>query len=81
MIIECRNCEQKERCILSKLEREEPSEVERMLSKSSDRRGELIFQQGPPILGCYIVCQGAGKLVRRTRRGEKQILRILGPGD
>jgi len=81
MIVKCRECEQRDRCILSKLEREELSEVERMLSKSSYRRGGLIFQQGLPISGCYIVCQGAVKLVRRTRRGEKQILRILRPGD
>jgi CRP/FNR family transcriptional regulator len=45
-------------------------------------RGELIFQEGMPASGIYLICRGKVKLVQQTPdRRKKQILKILGTGD
>lgn len=42
---------------------------------------EIIFQEGAPSFGFYIIHEGLVKLVKRTLRGKKQILKISGPGE
>jgi CRP-like cAMP-binding protein len=44
-------------------------------------KGEVIFQEGEPAFGLYIICQGKVKLAKRSLRGKKQILKLLGPGE
>ncbi|MBS3812579.1 MAG: Crp/Fnr family transcriptional regulator [Candidatus Acetothermia bacterium] len=42
---------------------------------------EIIFQEGAPSFGFYIIHKGLVKLVKRTLRGKKQILKMSGPGE
>ena len=45
-------------------------------------KGELVFQEGLPAEGIYLICSGKVKLVQQTPdKRKKQILKILGPGD
>lgn len=44
-------------------------------------RGEIIFQEGAPAFGFYLVFEGRIKLVKRTLSGKKQILKLIGPGE
>jgi CRP/FNR family transcriptional regulator len=42
---------------------------------------ELLFHEGEPSFGFYLICEGRVKLSKRTSSGKKMILQILGPGD
>jgi len=42
---------------------------------------EIIFQEGAPSFGLYLIFDGMVKLVKRTLRGKKQILKLSGPGE
>ncbi len=44
-------------------------------------RGRVIFEEGDPAFGLYIICQGKVKLAKHSLRGKKQILKLLGPGE
>jgi CRP-like cAMP-binding protein len=44
-------------------------------------RGEIIFQEGAPAFGFYLVFEGRVKLVKRSTRAKSQILKIVGPGE
>ncbi len=44
-------------------------------------KGEIIFQEGAPSFGFYLIFEGRIKLVKRTLRGKKQILKLIGPGQ
>lgn len=41
---------------------------------------ELIFMEGAPAFGFYLVLSGAVKVVKRSAKGKSQILAIMGPG-
>ena len=43
--------------------------------------GAVVFREGIPAFGMYIVCRGKVKLAKRTRAGHSQILKLLGPGE
>ncbi|MEN3010962.1 MAG: Crp/Fnr family transcriptional regulator [Candidatus Bipolaricaulaceae bacterium] len=43
--------------------------------------GELIFYEGLPAFGLYVVCEGKVKLAKRVKAGHSQILKLLGPGE
>jgi CRP/FNR family transcriptional regulator len=44
-------------------------------------KGEIIFQEGEPAFGLYIICSGKVKLAKHSLKGKKQILKLLGPGE
>ncbi len=43
--------------------------------------GAMVFQEGMPALGLYILCRGKVKIAKRGRAGHSQILKLLGPGE
>ena len=43
--------------------------------------GEIIFQEGAPAFGFYLIFEGMVKLVKRSMRAKSQILKIAGPGE
>ena len=44
-------------------------------------RGEIIFQEGEPAFGVYVICRGKVKLAKHSLKGKIQILKLLGPGE
>jgi len=44
-------------------------------------KGEVIFREGEPAFGFYIICEGKVKLAKHSIKGKKQILKLLGPGE
>ena len=44
-------------------------------------QGEIIFQEGAPAFGFYLIFEGMVKLVKRSMRAKSQILKIVGPGE
>ena len=66
--------------ILAELTPEELAEVEELLVHQQLKKGEVIFCEGEKMHGSYIVKSGAVKLYKRSREGERQILRVLKEG-
>ncbi len=67
--------------IFSDLGQKDLSELESKIRKIKYGRGEIIFQEGAPAFGFYLVFEGHVKLVKRTLGGKKQILKLVGPGE
>jgi len=57
------------------------AEVRTMSKTVEYEKGEIIFQEGEPAFGFYIICQGQAKLAKRSPDGKVQILKLLGPGE
>ncbi|MBC7317913.1 Crp/Fnr family transcriptional regulator [Candidatus Bipolaricaulota bacterium] len=43
--------------------------------------GELVFYEGLPAHGLYILCEGKIKVAKRLKGGRSQILKLLAPGE
>ncbi len=57
-------------------------ELRRLACPFHREAGDLLFQEGMPAKGIYVLKRGRVKLVQQTPdKRKKQILRILGPGD
>lgn len=68
--------------IFSDLPPEAQAELREIACPFHREAGDLLFQEGLPAKGIYMIKQGRVKLVQQTPdRRKKQILRILGPGD
>lgn len=68
--------------IFSDLPPEAQEELRRLAYPFHREAGDLLFQEGLPAKGIYVIQKGRVKLVQQTPdRRKKQILRILGPGD
>ncbi|MFQ5794168.1 MAG: Crp/Fnr family transcriptional regulator [Candidatus Bipolaricaulia bacterium] len=52
----------------------------RMVNTLHYEGGEVIFEQGGPVSGCYIICTGKTKESWRTSMGKKHTIKILGQG-
>lgn len=45
------------------------------------RADQLLFHEGEPGFGLYLICAGKVKLTKRTSAGKRLILQLRGPGD
>ncbi len=43
--------------------------------------GRLIFEEGEPAFGVYLIDSGKVKLTKRAPDGRRQILKLIGPGE
>ncbi len=73
--------ELKEFRILSDLKEKDLEKLRESVRKINYGRGEIIFQEGAPAFGFYLIFEGMVKLVKRSMRAKSQILKIVGPGE
>ena len=73
--------ELKEFRIFSDLKEKEIQKLQEASRKIKYGRGEIIFQEGAPAFGFYLIFEGMVKLVKRSMRAKSQILKIVGPGE
>jgi CRP/FNR family transcriptional regulator/CRP/FNR family cyclic AMP-dependent transcriptional regulator len=67
--------------LLRALPREELGPLLALTRRRRYRRGDVLFHQGDPGHGLYLVIAGHLKVVLLRETGEELILSILGPGD
>lgn len=67
--------------IFSDLSPKSISELEKTTKRINYGAGEIIFQEGAPTFGLYLLFEGRVKLVKRTLGGKKQILKLSGAGE
>jgi CRP/FNR family transcriptional regulator len=48
---------------------------------STEARGTILFSEGRPSKGIYILCEGRAKLTICSETGKRLMLRIAGPGE
>lgn len=62
-----------------------PRQVQEQLRQASRavryRTDQLLFHEGEPGFGLYLICAGKVKLTKRTPAGKRLILQLRGPGD
>lgn len=57
------------------------AELRSLMRPMSLDAGAILFQEGMPAFGLYVLCRGKVKLAKRSRGGHSQILKLLGPGE
>jgi len=67
--------------IFSDLGPKDLAQLEGLVRRIRYGQGEIIFQEGAPAFGFYLIFEGRVKLVKRTLGGKKQILKLVGPGE
>jgi len=67
--------------LFAQLPRDALDELTARVRRRRYRRGELIFVQGDPSRGLYIVSEGRVKLSLTSPEGREVILDLLGPGE
>jgi CRP-like cAMP-binding protein len=67
--------------IFSDLKEKEIQKLQETSRRIKYGRGEIIFPEGAPAFGLYLVFEGMVKLVKRSMRAKSQILKIVGPGE
>ena len=48
---------------------------------SPSPRGTVLFEEGRPVRGIYVLCDGRAKLSVCSEKGKRLIMRIAGPGE
>ncbi|MCR4392332.1 MAG: Crp/Fnr family transcriptional regulator [Candidatus Acetothermia bacterium] len=66
--------------VFADLKPEDLRKLEGSVRKIDYGAEELLFMEGAPAFGFYLVFSGAVKLVKRSAKGKSQILKIVGPG-
>ena len=56
-------------------------EFEAITSLGSYRRNTILFSEGRPVRGIYVLCDGRAKLSICAESGKRLTLRIAGPGE
>lgn len=76
-----RGCEGEGPWVFSALSEEGQRELAGLLRPIEYDKDEVIFQEGEPAFGLYIICRGRVKLTKRSSKGKRQILKLVGPGE
>lgn len=63
------------------LPREQLVDLGQIVEEQALSRGEIIFSEGDPGTGFYVVASGRVKVFKLSAEGKEQILHILGPGE
>jgi CRP/FNR family transcriptional regulator, polysaccharide utilization system transcription regulator len=80
-IIPCEQCSIRSKSIAADIPADNLHEFRACTVLGFYRRRQVIFQEGTPANGLYIVCRGAVKLCQSDRFGREHILAVAEPGD
>ena len=77
----CRSCPHGCSYLFAGLPEAARLELASLMHPISLKEGELVFREGLPAYGLYILCEGKIKVAKRTKDGRSQILKLLAPGE
>ena len=81
LIGNCNTCALRAQAVLCDLEGEDLDEFQQIKRSLDYESRQTVFYEGNVCLGLYLLCMGKVKLTRSSARGQRQIVRILGPGE
>lgn len=68
--------------VFSDLTKAEFAQLAKLMKPLEIEPGEIVFQEGAPPAGLYIICSGKVKLVKHSPdKAKKQLLKLLGSGE
>lgn len=74
-------CEEKDFPVFECLNHKAIRELRGLIREIEFGEKQMIFQQGAPGLGAYLIYKGRVKLVNRMPNGKKQLVEIFGPAE
>jgi CRP-like cAMP-binding protein len=77
----CDTCSFRAKAVLCDLEGDHLVEFQNIKHSLDYDPHQTVFYEGHSCLGLYLLCRGKVKLTRSSARGQRQIVRILGPGE
>ncbi len=77
----CGICTLRAEAVLCDLEGEDLAEFQHFQHFLDYEPHQTVFYEGHLCLGLYLLCRGKVKLTRSSARGQRQIIRIVGPGE
>ncbi|TSA00993.1 MAG: Crp/Fnr family transcriptional regulator [Nitrospiraceae bacterium] len=81
LIENCDTCTFRGKAVVCDLEGDDLAEFQNIKHSLSYESQQTVFYEGHLCLGLYLLCAGKVKLTRSSARGQRQIVRILGPGE
>jgi len=75
------NCRIKDNTLFSDLTDEQLEVFKEAVKTSLHKKRDVIFVEGDPCPGFYVVKSGRVKLLKTSRDGKEQIIKILQPGE
>ncbi|MDO9116830.1 MAG: Crp/Fnr family transcriptional regulator [Nitrospira sp.] len=77
----CDTCTLRAKVVLCDIEGSDLAEFQKIKRTLDYAPHQTVFYEGHVCLGLYVLCAGKVKLTRSSARGQRQIVRILGPGE
>ncbi|MFH1756156.1 MAG: Crp/Fnr family transcriptional regulator [Candidatus Latescibacterota bacterium] len=77
----CQTCDLKKNNLFAVLNDEQINRLDQIKSVREYQKGDVIFYENTPSFALYCVCSGWVKLYKVGNRAERQVIRLLGPGD
>ena len=77
----CDTCALRAQAVLCDVEGDDLAEFRNIKHSLDYEPHQTVFYEGHLCLGLYLLCRGKVKLTRSSARGQRQIVRILGPGE
>ena len=77
----CDTCTLRGKAVLCDLAGDDLAEFRNIKHSLDYEPRQTVFYEGHVCVGLYLLCRGKVKLTRSSARGQRQIVRILGPGE
>ncbi len=77
----CKTCTLRSNTLFSVLKGDQVDWLDREKTVREYQRGEVIFYESTPSFAVYCIHSGWAKLYKVGSRAERQVVRLLGPGD
>ncbi|MCS7239835.1 MAG: Crp/Fnr family transcriptional regulator [Candidatus Bipolaricaulota bacterium] len=77
----CQNCKHACSYLFAGLPESARMELAALMHPITLDAGELVFYEGLPAHGLYVLCEGKIKLAKRVKGGRSQMLKLLAPGE
>lgn len=81
IIQSCLSCTVREGALFCNLGRAALAQLDRMRQTSLYPAGAVLFIEGEPARGLYVLCSGRVKLTASSPQGRSVIIRVAGPGE
>ncbi len=78
--IQCETCAVRSRCLVSDLPAQALQDFRAATASAVYKPRQVVFTEGSPATGLYLLCHGAVKLYHSDRFGHDHILEVTGPG-
>jgi CRP/FNR family cyclic AMP-dependent transcriptional regulator len=78
--MQCDSCQMRGQGVICELPSDALADFQRAGVMAIYKPRQVVFSEGTPAMGLYVVCQGAVKLYHSDRFGREHILEVAGPG-